>query len=279
MPIERHGRRWRLISLALFGALLVSYVLYERSEGYTHGGSGMGLFYGVVALVLIIVLLFFGVRKRWYRSTWGTLEEWLQSHIYLGVLAFAVVVAHTGFRFEDQIAVALMIVVTLVVVSGIVGALLYKTVPPMLTEVDSNLPMGAISDEMNQLMRSMSRIASGKSEPFQKIYKMLVREAVPPPLAGWGLLVKGKREGKASAGPDDWSSLLSLVPESEQKELRQLLVLSRQQKELQLRLVSHHRYRNLLDAWLYVHLPLSVAMVILIIAHLWGVFYFGKLPF
>ena len=279
MPVKRHGRRWRIISLILLAILVVSYVWYEKSEGYTHGGSGMGLLYGLIALLLILLLLFFGVRKRWYRSTWGTLEEWLQSHIYVGLFTFVLIVAHTGFRFEDQIAVALMIVVTLVVLSGVVGAILYKTVPRMLTEVDANLPVSAISDEMNQLTRSMSRIASGKSGPFQKVYKTLVRESMPQPLAGWLLLVKGTPGGGVTSRSDDWSSLLGLVPEEEQPALRQLLVLSRQQKELHLRLISQQRYRNLLDAWLYVHLPLSLAMIILIVAHLWGVVYYGKLPF
>jgi hypothetical protein len=275
MPVQSSGRRWRIIALVLLAGLLASYVWYERNEGYTHGGSLMGLLYGAIALGLILLLLFFGVRKRWYRSRWGTLEGWLQSHIYLGIFTFVLILAHTGFRFQDQVAVALMIVVTLVVVSGIVGAILYKTVPRMLTEVGTNLPAEAISEEMNLLMRSMSRIASGKSEPFQRTYKRLIRETIPPPLAGWRLLFRGA--GKKSSR--EWSGLLGLVPESEQKELRQLLVLSRQQKELHMRLVAQQRYRNLLDAWLYIHLPLSIAMIILIVAHLWGAFYYGKMPF
>lgn len=279
MPIRRYDRRWQMIAGLLLAALLASYVWYEKSEGYTHGGSPMGLLYGTIALALIVLLLFFGVRKRSYRSTWGTMEEWLQSHIYLGIVTFILIVAHTGFRFEDQIAVALMIVVTIVVLSGVVGALLYKTVPRMLTEVDSNLPASTISDEMNQLTRSMSRVASGKSEPFQKIYKTLVREAIPPPLAGWRLLFRRDLRGSIGSRSDDWGSLLRLVPEPEQKDLRQLLVLSRQQKELHLRLASQQRFRNLLDSWLFVHIPLSVAMIVLIIAHLWGVFYYGRLPF
>lgn len=279
MPVQRSGRRWRIISALLMIALLASYAWYERTSGFTHGGSAPGLIYGTIALFMIGLLLYFGVRKRSYRSRWGTLEGWLQSHIYLGIFTFLLIIAHTGFRFEDQVAVALMIVVTIVVVSGIVGALLYKTVPRALTQVDANLSTTELSDEMNTLTRSMARIASDKSAPFQKIYRTLVRESIPPPLAGWRLLLSADARRAIGGSSDDWGPMLGLVPDAEQKDLRQLLVLSRQQKELHLRLVAQQKYRNLLDSWLYIHLPLSIAMIVLIIAHLWGVFYYGELPF
>ncbi len=279
MPVKRSGRRWRIISGVLLVILIASYVWYERTEGYTHGGSPAGLIYGTAALVMIGLLLYYGIRKRSYRSRWGTMEGWMQSHIYLGIFTFLLILAHTGFRFQDQVAVALMIIVTIVVVSGVVGALLYKTVPRALTQVDANLTTTELSDEMNKLSRSMARIASEKSAPFQKIYITLIREAIPAPLAGWRLLLRPDVKRAVGGRSDDWAPMLGLVPSEEQRDLRQLLVLSRQQKELHLRLAAQQKYRNLLDSWLYIHLPLSVAMIVLIVAHLWGVFYYGELPF
>jgi hypothetical protein len=69
---------------------------------------------------------------------------------------------------------------------------------------------------------------------------------------------------------------LARVPAAEQEELRQLLVLGRQHRELAGRLVAQQRLRNLLDAWLYLHLPLSAVLLVLIAAHLVAVFYFGR---
>ena len=48
-----------------------SYFGYARRE-YMHGGSRWGLVYGTVGFLLCYLLAFFGIRKRWYRST---LEE------------------------------------------------------------------------------------------------------------------------------------------------------------------------------------------------------------
>ena len=60
---------------------------------------------------VVIFLAAFGIRKRAYRSNFGTLENWMQSHIYLGLLAGVVLLLHTGFRFNDGIAVATFVLV------------------------------------------------------------------------------------------------------------------------------------------------------------------------
>src|SRR5258708_40149466 len=86
VPVARSGVLRRRIFILLLVGLSASYIWDYRRE-YTHGGSQMGIAYGVAGTLVILLLAFFGVRKRWYRSTFGTLEQWMQSHIYLGVLS------------------------------------------------------------------------------------------------------------------------------------------------------------------------------------------------
>lgn len=257
----------------LLVAATASYVWYSRRE-FPHGGSFWGLVYGIVGFLLCYLLAFFGVRKRWYRSTFGTVEQWLQSHIYLGVLALIVLIFHTGGRFNDKVAVTTLILVAIVVTSGILGAILYVTVPRMLTEVESNLTVSEISDQLNQQAKQMARVASGKSTPFQRIYTQLINEGKPGWLAGWRLLFARMRRGQQQAS--DWTNLLALVPKEEQDELRQMLVLSRQRKELLLRLVYQQRYKNILEFWLYIHVPFTIALLVFSIVHVVAVFYYGR---
>jgi hypothetical protein len=275
MPIARSGVLWRRIFVVLLAAASISFVSYVRRE-YPHGGSTWGLVYGIAGALLILLLAFFGIRKRWYRSRFGTLEQWLQSHIYLGVLALVLLVFHTGGRFNDKIAVTTLVLVAIVVFSGIFGAVLYVTVPRLLTEVESNLTVPEISDQLNQLAKQMARIASGKSAPFQRIYSELIRESLPGWLAGWRLLFAKMRRGPQSV-TSDWTKLLALVPREEQEELRQMLVVSRQRKELLLRLIYQQRYKNVLEAWLYVHVPVTIALLVFAIVHVAAVFYYGRI--
>ena len=260
---------WRWIAAALLVLLVASYVGLARASGPTHGGSPWGIGYGIAASALVLLLVAFGWRKRAYRSKVGTLEGWLQAHVYLGVLVLAVVLLHTGFRFEDRVAVATFAVMGLVVLSGLVGAAFYTVYPRLLTEVQSDLSPAETSERLNRLTTSMARLASGRSRAFEGVYREVVSGAIPRGLAGWKLLL-----GRLPGG-GRWTGLLARVPPEEQEPLRQLLMLARQHRELHLRLAYQERYKNLLDVWLWVHVPLSVVLLILIAAHVAAAFYFG----
>jgi hypothetical protein len=272
--IARSGIVWRRIFVVLLIAVSASYWWYARRE-FPHGGSQMGLAYGAAGFALILLLAFFGIRKRWYRSAFGTLEQWLQSHIYLGILAFIILMFHTGGRFNDRIAVATLILAAIVVGSGIVGAILYVTVPRLLTEVESDLTVDEIADQLNQLAKSMARIASGRSAAFQRIHDELVRQTNPGGMAGWRLLLSRIRQRKTQEAAE-WMRLLTIVPKEEQEELRQTLVVSRQRRELLLRLTFQQRYKNVLEFWLYIHIPFTIALIVFSVVHIAAVFYYGN---
>jgi hypothetical protein len=274
MPIARSGILWRRIFLILLIAV-VGFYFYNAGKEFPHGGSRLGLTYGTIGYALILLLAFFGIRKRWYRSRFGTLEQWLQSHIYLGILALVILLFHTGGRFNDKVAVATLILVGIVVLSGIFGAVLYVTIPRLLTEVESELTVAEISEQLNQLAKQMARIASGHSEPFQRIYNQLLSESMPGWMGGWGLLVSRLARKKAKTATD-LPKLLALVPKEEEVELRQLLVVSRQRKELLIRMLFQQRYKNILEAWLYIHVPFTIALLVFAVVHIAAAFFYRR---
>ncbi|HVR11397.1 MAG TPA: hypothetical protein VMW75_25355 [Thermoanaerobaculia bacterium] len=291
LPRTTATARWRRFWLAAGAALAVSYAVLAWRGGFQHGGSPAGIAYGTAGLAAILVLLYFGVRKRSYRSTWGTLDGWLQCHIYLGILAAFVILFHTGFRFHDRVAVAAYVTLLVVVGSGFVGASLYTSVPRRLSEVESDLTPADLAAQIKQLADAMARVAGSRSPAFQQVCRGLLAESLPGPLAGWRMLLSSrqgfglKRPGAAGAarsagagsgGAASWAVYLTQVPAGEQEELRQLLVLSRQRSEMLERLVAQQRYRNVLGAWLYLHVPLSVALLVLVAAHLVAVFYYAR---
>lgn len=269
--------RWRRWVLLLFGALTLAYLVYRWGR-FPHGGSWPGIAFGLLATVLIGLLLWYGVRKRQYRSRWGTMESWLQSHVYLGLLSLAVVLYHSGFRFEDKVAVAALVVLSLVVLTGLFGAILYTTVPRILTDVQGDAPPEELAVEIRRFTRSMARLTEGKSSVFRRIHQGLVKELEPRSLSGWRILFRSPRprggNHRPKTGEDDWTELLRKVGPEEQEDLRELLVRSRQAREQLHRLVAQQKHKNLLEVWLYAHVPLSLALVVLVVAHLVAVFYY-----
>lgn len=273
--MNRSGPVWRILFFLLLAAATASFIWSMRRE-YPHGGSTMGIIYGIIGSALILLLSYYGIRKRRYRSTFGTMEQWMQSHIYLGLLALVILAFHAGGRYHDNIAITTFVLVVIVVASGAAGAIFYVAVPRLLTEVESNLTPDELSEQLNQLGRSMARISSSKSAPFQRIYSELMKESKPGMLAGWRLLLTRGRY-KPLQSPGEWSGLLGLVEKDEQDELRQLLVISRQRKELLLRLIYYQRYKNILEAWLYVHVPATIALILFAAIHIVAVFYYRRI--
>lgn len=284
---SRLARRWSLVSLGLLVLFLASYL--AASGGWrpgaaashapttAHGGSPMGLLYGTLGLLLILLLLAFGLRKRDYRSTFGTLDGWLQAHLYLGLLCPIVVLLHSGFRFQDRVATAAFLVLIVVVLSGLFGARLYATIPRRLSRVESHLSPEETSEQLHEIARSMAHLAAGRSPSYGKIHRQLMRHAEPGLLAGWRLIFFGAGRQPDALGPGSWEPLMARIEEAEREHLRKLLVLWRQHRELHQRLRFQQRYKNLLEVWLYLHLPLSVVLIVLVAVHVLAALYFRGL--
>jgi hypothetical protein len=262
---SRRRTFWVLAALIAFGGLAALYGQALLEGEPMHGGTRLGILLGLASLALIVLLLLFGWRKRAYKSRLGTLDGWLQAHLYFGLVALPLVLFHAGFLFRDKLATAAFVTLALVVGTGFLGALLYRAVPQRLTLVESKVSVEEVSDQLNRLREAMGQIAAGRSPAFGRLYAKIEKNARPQGFAAWRLLFGA---GYAPEGEEKaWRSLLSLVDESEREPLRQLLVLGRQQRELHYRLRLQLRYRNWLLVWLLFHVPLSFLLLALSLAH------------
>lgn len=262
---SRRRAFWLLAALAGFAALAGLYGQAVLGGEPRHGGTGLGILLGLASLALIVLLILFGWRKRAYRSRLGTLDGWLQAHLYFGLLALPLVLFHAGFLFRDKLATAAFVTLTLVVGTGLLGALTYRVLPERLTLVESKVSIDEVSDELNRLRETMAQIAAGRSAAFLRLHAKIDAGGRPRGFAAWRLLFGSGRapEGEERA----WRSLLAPVEENEREPMRQLLVLARQQRELHHRLRLQLRYRNWMLVWLLVHVPLSFLLLALSLAH------------
>jgi hypothetical protein len=93
----------------------------------------------------------------------------------------------------------------------------------------------------------------------------------PKSLAGWRIITLSPR-ARTVATP--LASDLELIPLREREEFIQLLALANQMKDLRETLIHKQRYINIMAAWLYVHVPLSFAMLVAIFAHVAAFFFY-----
>ena len=68
---------------------------------------------------------------------------------------------------------------------------------------------------------------------------------------------------------------LQHIPEAEHTAFQSVARLATQKRDLEHRMVAQMRLQNLLEAWLYFHLPVSIVMLVVVIVHILVVFYYG----
>ena len=65
------------------------------------------------------------MRKRLSWMKWGGFDGWRAVHVLMGVMTVAVLVAHTGFRFGEELNFYLMLVfATLLLAGAVAGAVM-----------------------------------------------------------------------------------------------------------------------------------------------------------
>jgi hypothetical protein len=167
--IDRSHRNWFLF----FGVTLLgstAYFIHYRHQSYLppvltgpSGQSWPGLAFGIVGFAMMIFCGLLGVRRKVRVWKIGTGQAWLRAHIWLGLLAFPLILFHSGLLFGHGLTLWLMILFTIVMVSGIVGVLLQNILPrTMLVRVQAEttfeqIPhvIDVLRDEADQLVASV----------------------------------------------------------------------------------------------------------------------------
>jgi hypothetical protein len=255
-------------------ALLLSYSYYARTT-IPSGGTVWGLVYGWIGLIAILVLMFLGIRKRWYFSRFGTLQGWTSAHVYLGLLILLIIPMHTGFQFGWNVHALAYVLLVLAMLSGVVGLFIYLTVPVILTTHESGMLPDMLEAEINQILKGMKQLAAAKPGIFQSLYQEEARRCLGLQSQGWRILFTPIDPNAILAQrTHDLHNLLAEIPATDQEGFSRFAGLVLRKTELEAYLAGQMRLKNGLQAWLYVHVPVSIAMVAAVGVHLLVVLYY-----
>jgi hypothetical protein len=268
------GKRYMWLGAGAGAALLVSYYFYARAT-IPSGSTLGGLIYGWLGFLAILVLMFLGIRKRWYASRLGTVQGWTSAHLYLGLLTLLIIPMHAGFRFGWDVHTLAFGLLVIVVLSGVVGLLIYLTIPAHLTTHESGRVPGKIEAEIHRVLGEMKQVVGEKPAMLQRLYEEELRHCQEIKPQGWRLLFKGvEPAAMLSVKAQDLNSILAKIPETEQVRFSQFCSLVLRKTELESLIAGEMRLKNALEAWLYVHVPISFALVVAVAIHLLVVLYY-----
>jgi len=264
--------RWLKIGAGLAALALLGYALIPAAPG-PYGGTWFGYTLGTAGALLIFWLAMLGIRKRaMTRGRWS-LKAWTSAHVWLGIALVVVATLHTGLHLGWNLATLAWTLMMVVILSGGYGISAYATVPMGLSANREE----QTQPEMVEGLRAIDRQLHDAAQPLPAAEAEAVQAAIAQDPFGGGL--RQRLSGRA----DDCATLraLTLLEGSALAENSNSPVIPRvrgllgRRRGLLDRMRRQMRLRALLEAWLYVHVPLTVALMAALTAHIISVFYYG----
>ncbi len=135
MRIDQTHRRWAIWTCVSLAVAAVAYVPYALlSPQGPSGGSIAGLIYGIAGYGMMVFAALLGIRKKYPIWRIGRAQTWMRGHLWLGLLSYPIILLHAAFHFGGPLTLTMMWIFTIVIVSGLVGAALQHYMPRLMTE-------------------------------------------------------------------------------------------------------------------------------------------------
>lgn len=262
------GYRWLKVGAWLSLLCLLAYLLVDQ-QPRPNGGTWLGYTLGTMGALLILWLSLLGVRKRAMTTGRWSLKGWTSAHVYLGLALIVVATLHCGFQFGWNVHTLAYALMMLVILSGIYGVIAYVILPRQLSAGRK----GMTEEQMIDAVRAIDRQLHEAAQPLPQSIAARIHAALredPLQVGAWQRLsgqyrhcaTRAARESlqdAARAGDDGLVRVDSLLQ-------RRLSVLTQMR--------GHMRTRALLGVWLFVHVPLTIALFAALIAHIVSVFFY-----
>lgn len=287
MRIDQTHRKWFIASLAIVIVATAVYIPHARSSPHgPSGASSLGLAYGIIGFAFMIFAGLLAPRKKLPVWRLGRAQAWMRGHLWLGLLSLPLILFHGGFRFGGPLTSAIMILLFIVVASGIFGAALQHYMPTVMTlEVSLETIFEQIERRRGQLLAEADDIVAVASTPEGPLASAGARAAVATEETGVATEVdvaplqnfyaremkpflenpgaRGHRLADAAKAGAVFEGLRILLPVELRETLQDLEDICAEQRQLTRQARLHH----VLHDWLLLHIPLSLALLLLAAAH------------
>ena len=215
----------------------------------------------------MLLLGFFNIRKRLSMLPVGRGSIWLAFHVVAGVLAIAMFWLHTGTVWPggtyEQVLTVLFYLVSL---TGVFGYIILRGLPRRLTQTGIEIMYERIPAEISEIREKVEALSlecteKTGSDTVAQHYIGTLNWFFQRPRFGISHLLGGDAAGHWLRGPG--TAARRYLNNDEKEYFDQILELG----AMKVLVDRHYVCQDLMKKWLLVHVPLSMAVILLSIWH------------
>lgn len=276
--ISRHSNRelwWSFTTVLLVTVIYLGGVVWldgipPASEIFGHGLGILGF------ILMLMTEILYSIRKRSRRARWGRTSNWLNFHIFTGIVGPYMVLLHSSWKFNGLAGLTILLT-ALVVLSGFIGRYIFTALPRTVEGAELGAPDSQarlLEQSITALQLELVKWGYENPKTAAQFYSRLGMKNVDSQSALQrfidrykpGALRRLRRVWALhSLGPQDrlgWTQLDEL--------LEYQYVLRRQIKSLAIT-------RRLFSLWHTVHIPLGLALFTAAFIHIVAAIYYATL--
>jgi hypothetical protein len=256
-------RRVRNTSLTLVALAIVWVVV--RLQQRTLGSPAFTTGYLLLAAVLFLAL--YSIRKKLPFLPLGSAATWLQWHLYVGVATAGLFALHAGLQWPNgTFETALAAIYLLTFGSGLTGLYLTRRIPRQLARVGKELIYERIPAFRRQVSRQANQtvldaVAASGATTLADFYTSRLYDFFHRPRGPYYLLWPTSALRRALM--HEMQDIRRYLSDQEQSACECLFALVRRKDDLDF----HEARQRLLKMWLFVHIALTCALVLLALLH------------
>lgn len=249
----------------------IAYVLVAITYGSIPGASelfGHGI--GVIGFILMLMAeTLYTLRKRSKSARWGRMSNWLQFHIFTGLVGPYMVLLHTSWKFNG-LAGMVMLLTVIIVASGFVGRYIYTSVPRNADGIE--IEALELEQRIWEVDGELQNWLADHPEIYQKISRQLSR----PTVSSGNRLVFGRAFEEWNTRLR-WWRLSSRMDRKARAQASQLNDLLKYERNLRRQLASIVLSRRLLSLWHAIHIPVGMVLFTAAFIHIIAAIYYATL--
>jgi hypothetical protein len=260
------------VAITLSVVALGAYLLTDPVPRH-NGGTWLGYLLGSIGAGMIVWLSLLGVRKRVIGSKPFSLKGWTSAHVYLGLSLIVVGTLHTGFQLGWNVHTLAWALMMIVILSGLWGISLYATLPERLSANRGEVTQLQMLEAIRTLDRQLDTAAQPLDADDAALVRMSLEECRIAGSLGQRLSGNYTNDGNARALATITEKVMTGRRTGRVDDRLQQIEFLLERKEAALAQARRHiRMKTQLELWLYVHVPVTIALLAALLAHIISVF-------